>query len=77
MGKTLYTVSGHGRTCAGRHEWFGPVFFGGARGFRTYVETPSKRHADAQYRRLKIAERQMDIRQTGREARVLKYGVHP
>ena len=77
--KVLYIVSG---SCerggvsvkAGRRRWFGPMHFGGYPGFANFVETRSLRHANAQYRRLKIADRQMDVR-VNRKARVLKWGA--
>ena len=61
MRRRNYSVSGRcaGR-CAGRHPWFGPIWFGGYRGFSTFVSTPDLRHALAQYRRLPIKYRQLD-----------------
>lgn len=56
-----YSTSGRwGMYCSGRHPWFGPIWFGGYRGFSTFVSTPDLRHALVQYRRLPIKYRQLD-----------------
>lgn len=79
MGKKLYLVSGRLTTHpglalrAGRRGWFGRPHQGGERGWQNFIETRSLRHANAQYRRLKIADRQLDVREN-RKARVLKWG---
>jgi hypothetical protein len=73
MRRPTYIVSGASEwTAYNGHGWFGstPCMW---RRLSNGITTHSLRHANAQYRRLKIADRQIDVHdQHG--ACVLKYG---